>query len=321
MPEKKSIGIVEYHDDQYILDVIEIVKKNIDTDIEFISLKNHGISRLKKYDVIYDMISPFNKYVCEIMKIYYLNGTYIINNPFIITLYNKILQTAKLAQLGIPMPKTIFAPNIFHESDKNFDEDLVQKPDFDEIIMELGLPILTKPYDGYGNDSIHVINNKKELEDIWNKEKERIHLFQTPIVPDDFYRVFCVNDGNVNFLKREPRFVEAKNWDFEDTSRLTPKIKKQIETQSAIINREFGYDLTSIEWSIDKEGNAYVIDINDAPNIADPIEAKETDLWFPEDFYNWLIKNISEMIIKKAELSLKGSPSEDCINISQIVHK
>jgi glutathione synthase/RimK-type ligase-like ATP-grasp enzyme len=300
MSEKKSVGVIEYHDEKYVQEVMEKVKKCIDADVEFLSLKNHGTRVLKKYDVIYDMISPFNKYVSEIMKIYYLNGTYVMNNPFTTTLYNKILQMEKLVELGIPIPKTIFIPNVPDEGE----EDFVEKPDFEEIEKSLGFPMVMKPYDGFGNHSISVINSRKELKEMWNKKKEKIQLMQEPIVPDDFYRIFCVNDGKVNFLKRRPKFVEAKEWDFNDTSKLTSDLRKQIIEQSALINKEFGYDLTTIEWSITKDGKAYVIDVNDAPNIADPVKAKEMDLHFPEELYHWLVDNISEMIVNKVDMDI-----------------
>lgn len=293
----KKVGVLEYHDEKYIKEVMAIVKKNADVDISFLKLNNCNFSELGKYSVVYDMISPFNRYVAEYMKMHFLNGTYCINNPFTISTYHKFMQIYKLIEMKMPIPQTIVIPNYSEETDNGF----VSKPDFKEILDRFKFPFIMKPYDGFANQNIFVIKSKKELYKTYEEHKDMILLVQDGIVPIDFYRLFIINKKNIVWLKRQPRFIEAKNYDFYDFSKLTPSLKRMIEKKSLEINKEMNYDLTTIEWSLTKEGKAYIIDVNDAPNIADPRKAKKMDLHFPQEVYNALVKHISDMILEKLE--------------------
>jgi len=301
MEGRKKIGILEYNFEEYIKQVMDRVKSRCDADVDFIGLRNFDFHKTENFDVIYDMISPFNKYVAEIMKIHCLKGTYLINNPFSISHYNKMLQLNKLVRMGAPIPKSMVLPDVPDKSEEEF----VNKPDFDEIVDKFKYPFIMKPYDGWGNCKVFAINSKEELIDAWEQMKRRIMIVQEGIVPADFYRVFIVNKKDTYFLKRAPRFIEGKKYDFNDFSRLTPDIKKYIEDVSIQINKEMGYDLSTIEWSITDEGKAYVIDVNDAPNIADPKKAKEDDLYFPEELYHWIVEKITNMIVEKAGLDVE----------------
>jgi len=294
-----KIGVIEYHDEKYIKEVMKIVERKIDSEISFLEIKEYDFSELDQFSVIYDMISPFNKYLTEIMKIYYLNGTYIINNPFVISHYNKILQTYKLIDMKMPIPKTMILPNEPDQSEKDF----VGKPYFKVIFKKFNLPFIIKPYDGFANSDVFVINSHRDLYHVYKEKKAKIMLVQEAIFPVDYYRVFVANKKNVCFLKRKPRFIEAENYDFYDFSLLTPELKNYIEKKSIHICKEMGYDLSTIEWSITKDKKAFIIDVNDAPNIADPRKAKKANLHFPEETYSWLVDKIANMIIEKSKIN------------------
>lgn len=297
--EKKKVGVLEYHEEKYIQEVMDIVNKHPNLEMSFIDISDHDFSDFSQFSVVFDMISPFNRYIAEIMKMHYLNGTYVINNPFVVTSYNKILQMHKLMEMKMPIPKTIVLPDEPDESENIF----IKKPFFEKMVGKLKFPLVMKPYDGFGNMDVHVIHNPEELHTKYEKYKKRIMLLQEAIKPIDYYRVFTVNKNHSFFVKRQPRFIEAENFDFHNFDKLTPELRKQIGDMSAEINKKMGYDITTIEWSITAEGKAYVIDVNDAPNIADPEKAKEMDLWFPEEGYHWIVDKISKMIIEKAEMN------------------
>jgi glutathione synthase/RimK-type ligase-like ATP-grasp enzyme len=294
----KRVGVLEYHDEKYIKEVMGIVREKTGSEVFFFGVRDYDFSRLSNFNVIYDMISPFNRYLAEMMKIYFLNGAYIINNPFSITLYNKILQIYKLSEMKMPIPKTIALPDVPDKSEKSF----VRKPFFKGILKHFKFPFIIKPYDGYANKDVFVINSGQDLHKICEEKKSHIMLIQEAIVPVDYYRVFVVNKKYVYFLKRHPRFIESKSFDFYDFSRLTPSLKRYISSKSIEISREMGYDISTIEWSITADKKAYIIDVNDAPNIADPKKAKKMDLHFPEEAYEWVVSKISRMIIEKLNI-------------------
>lgn len=294
---KKNRGILEYQSEKYIFDIIDRIKPKLNANISFLSLKDHDFSDFKRYDLIYDMISPFNKYVAEIMKIYYLNGTYIINNPFVVTTYNKIIQTHKLIEMNMPIPKTLILPD---EPDSS-ESDFFTKPLFEEIAKKFKFPLIMKPYDGFANIGVNVVNSIEEMQNIQDRNKDKIMLLQEAIKPIDFYRVFIINKKHVYFLKRKPRFIEAEKYDFYDHSKLNPVLRKYIEQRSIEITKKIGYDLSTIEWSITEDNKAFIIDINDAPNIPDAEKAKKDDLFFPDKAYQFVIDNISKMIIDKVK--------------------
>jgi len=295
---QKKVGVLEYHDEKYILDVMDIVRKKTGAEVSFIGLRDYDFSDFSQYSVIFDMISPFNKYIAEIMKVYYLNGTYVINNPFATSTYNKIMQAYKLVEMNMPAPKTVVLPNTPDDSESDF----IVKPFFKDIVKKFKFPIIMKPYDGFANQGVYAVNSYKEIEKIWEENKNRIMLVQEAIVPVDYYRVFTINKKHMYFLKREPRFVEAKKYSYKDYTLLTPSLRKYIEKKTIEINKEMSYDLSTIEWSITKDKKAFVIDVNDAPNIADAEKAKKMDLFFPAEAYDFIVKHLSEMIIEKVNM-------------------
>lgn len=294
----KKIGFIEYRDEFYIHEIMKEVQRKTQYKAEFLKHRNLNFRNIENYSVIYDMISPFNRFLAEVMKVYYLNGTYIINNPFSISQYNKILQLHKLNEMRIPIPHSIVLPNHSDESEAG----VLGKPEFNEIFSNFEFPFVIKPYDGYANGDVFAINSKKELYKIYKEKKHRIMIVQEAIHPHDYYRVFSVNKNNINFVKRKPRIIEAKNFDFCNFEALTNNLQRFITKKTIQINKSMGYDISTIEWAITEDGKAYVIDVNDAPNIADPKKAKKMDLHFPEETYKDLVRQISELIVEKAEM-------------------
>ena len=291
----KRIGLLEYSFEQYIHDVMALVKKSVDVDFSFMSFGSHRLSGLEHFDLIFDTISPFNKYVAEMAKLYRLKGTYIINDPFVTSAYNKMVQYDKLAKLGMPIPKTFIVPDKPDTTERVF----VRKPLYRDILDNFSFPFVMKPYDGWGTYDIHVIGSRKDLFRVGREKQDRIMLVQEAVFPVDYYRVFVINKKDVYFLKRKPTFIEAKNFDFRDFSVLTPKLRNFITRSSVKICRSIGYDFSTIEWSITEEGKAFIIDVNDAPNVADPKKARRNRTYFPKEAYDWVVDRISGMFVEK----------------------
>ena len=85
---------------------------------------------------------------------------------------DKMLTFLHLAGNGIPMPKTLPAPLCF-DSSATVKRELV-----DQIVSELGLPVIVKECFGSLGKGVYLAKDKDELYDVCQKIKGKPHLFQ-----------------------------------------------------------------------------------------------------------------------------------------------
>jgi hypothetical protein len=271
-----KIGILESKGDVFVNDIAGRLSGN---DVQFISVKENRIEKVD-FDVIFDRLSYANDHLAEYLRIASMNGTYVINNPFSTVGRNKIIDFHVCKSVGVPQPKTVALPMTDAEI-----KDSISEPDIDNIVKEIDLPCVVKPYDGYGWENVFVVNSIGELKNLYAALKEKeILLVQEMIDWQDYYRVFCVDKKEVLFIKYIPRpfaMGECIQSDLKPIESLLPKLKRL----TIKLNQALDLDLNVVEWAIDKDGKPFVIDtFNEFPDVN-----KNT---IPPDYYNWIIEKI-----------------------------
>ena len=154
---KMKLRILESRSDAFITD---IVSRLSGVDIEFISFRHMKTPISTDFKVVVDRASFCHTYLKEIMKNIALSGTYVINNPFAATATNKLLDIGIAAALGISFPKTMVLPGA-NLSDER--EEWISEPVWEEIIDEVGLPCVLKPFDGYAWTNVYIVHSLDEL--------------------------------------------------------------------------------------------------------------------------------------------------------------
>lgn len=276
-----KLGILESKCDPFINDVVSNLSG---VEVEFLSFGYQRTPIAGNYTVIIDRASFCHAYLKEIMKNMALSGTYIINNPFATTATNKLLDIGIASALEISVPKTLALPGA-DLSDET--EEWISKPKLEEIIDEVGLPCILKPYDGYAWTDVHIVNSLEELKSAYSSiNTSQVILLQKLIKYDNYYRVFCFNKRDVLFVKWIPKPFSMGQYLYSDLKPIENMIDK-LSQLTIKLNICLDLDVNAVEWCMDENGHPWVIDaFNEVPEIN-----KEA---LPEVYYSWIVKKFVE---------------------------
>jgi hypothetical protein len=283
-----KVGILESKSDIFTNDVISYLSG---VETEFLYFRQQRAPISGDYRVIVDRASFCHTYLKETMKNLALSGTYVINNPFAATATNKLLDIGIAHTLGISFPKTfvLAGANLSNET-----EEWIGEPMWEEIIDEIGLPCILKPFDGYAWTNVHVINSIEELKSIYcSISPSQVMLVQKLIRYEDYYRAFCFNKKDVLFLKWIPKPSSMGQYLYSDLKPIENMIDKLIKF-TIDLNTCLDLDVNAVEWCIDENGHPWVIDaFNEVPEIN-----KEA---LPEPYYKWIVEKFADCIEDKLD--------------------
>lgn len=250
---------------------VEAGKKfNIRT--EFITKSD--FSRLSEFDALFIRVTTsVNNYTYRFSRQAYVNGMLVMDDPkSIIRCSNKIYLDEMLRKLNIPMPESLI---LYRKTYKN-----------KEYLDQLFFPCVIKLPDGAFSKGVLKANNLKEFLNHAELcfEKSDLILIQ-PFLPTPYDWRIGVIDGKPIF---SCKYYMAKdhwqiyNWSKQDVGdeqiggfecieleKTPPKVLDiAVKASRMIGNGLYGIDLKEID------GEIFVIEINDNPNIDDGIEDK-----------------------------------------------
>ncbi len=245
-----------------------------------------------EYAVIIDRISHEVPYYRTFLKQATLQGTTVVNNPFMWTADDKLFGAALATSLGIASPKTIALPNKEYVPGIKHDEslrNLVYPLDWETIINYIGLPCVLKDAHGGGWKEVYVCHSLEEVWYNYNRSGLLTMILQEFIEWDHFVRCICLGQEEVLPIKYDPH--ERKY--HVDHEHLTPEMGDRIIADSLKLVRALGYDMNSMEWAI-KDGVPYAIDfMNPAPDM---------DIYsLTPHYFEWAVKKMADMAIKLAK--------------------
>jgi hypothetical protein len=270
------IGILELKDDPFIIDV---VSKLADLPVEFLSLAEQPAPITGDYGVIVDRLSFRFPFLKEVVKSMSLCGTYVINNPFAASASDKLVDALVFQLLGIPSPKSIVLPGPELKEEIG---SLVAEPSWSRIADEVGLPCVFKPVDGYGWDDVYMPNTLEELKELYASHASgKVWLVQRKINYKHYYRVFCINQKDVLFVRWIPKPLGMGEYLYTDLEELTD-IKSKLAEHTVHMNSCLDMDINVVEWCIDEQGQPWVIDaFNEVPDMPKSR--------MPPDYYWWIV--------------------------------
>jgi hypothetical protein len=288
-----KVGILESKTDTFVNDVVSSLGE---VEVEFLSFRHQKAPINSDYKVIVDRASFCHTYLKETMKNLSLSGAYVINNPFAATATNKLLDIGIANDLGISIPKTFALPGVT-SSDET--EEWIGEPVWEEIIDEVGLPCILKPFDGYAWTDVHIVNSLEELKQVYSSTcVSRVVLVQKLIRYEDYYRVFCLNKRDVLFIKWIPKPFSMGQYLYSDLKAIEGMIDR-LTKLTINLNVCLDLDVNAVEWCIDENGQPWVIDaFNDVPEIN-----KEA---LPQVYYDWMVTKFVECIKDKLNSNKKN---------------
>jgi hypothetical protein len=220
-----------------------------------------------------------------------LGGCYIINNPFSATAVNKLIDINISSTLGITFPKTFALPGAGLTEET---EEWIGEPVWEQIVDEVGLPCILKPFDGYAWTNVHTANSLEELKRVYNSlNPNQVILVQKLVTYVNYYRAFCLGKKDVLFVKWIPKPLSLGQYLISDLKPIE-HIKDMLTKQTINLNTCLDLDVNAVEWCIDAQGQPWVIDaFNEVPEIS-----KEA---LPEVYYNWIVRKFVECIEDKLD--------------------
>jgi hypothetical protein len=270
----------------------EVNKRDKGVVAEFVEVGAPMMDEPCPYDVIIDRISHEVPFYRTYLKYAALNGTTVVNNPFMWSADDKFFGATLATKLGIAHPKTAVLPNKEYVPGIVHDESLrnLKFPlDWDALLEYIGLPCILKDAHGGGWKEVYVCRSKEELLHHYNESGLLTMIVQEFIEWEQFVRCICLGQDEILPIKYDPG--ERKYHVEHD--HLGPKLGKRIVEDSRKLVGALGYDMNSMEWAV-KDGVPYAIDfMNPAPDM-------DINSLTPH-YFEWVVEHMADLAIKLAK--------------------
>jgi hypothetical protein len=270
----------------------EVNKRDQGVIAEYAKLGGTRMNEPCPYAVLIDRISHEVPYYRSYLKNAVLQGSTVVNNPFMWTADDKYFGSSFACKLGVAHPKTVVLPNkdyipgiVHNESLRN----LTYPLDWKGIVDYVGLPCVLKDAHGGGWKNVTVCHSMEELLKAYNESGLLTMIVQEFIEWDYFVRCICLGQEVIQPIKYDPK--ERKY--HKDLEYPTPALRQRIIADSLKLVKGLGYDMNSIEFAV-KNDVPYAIDfMNPAPDM---------DIYSLTPYYfDWVVQAMADMAIKLAK--------------------
>jgi RimK family alpha-L-glutamate ligase len=169
---------------------------------------------------------------------------------------NKIYQNSNMEMGGVPQIPTIISK--------------CSSVNSNELIKELGLPMVSKITDGSQGKGVELQKTKMDLEKYLKKNKEETIIFQKFIENEGDYRLFFIGQDLLYTIKRKSKDDKKEfrnNYSLGGTvERIDlPKNATEIAKKASKV---MGFDVSGVDLIKDKNSdNWYILEVNAAPQF------------------------------------------------------
>jgi hypothetical protein len=270
----------------------EVNRREMGVVAEYVILGGTQMDEPCPYAVIIDRISHEVPYYRSYLKNAVLQGTTVVNNPFMWAADDKFFEASLATRLGVASPKTVVLPNkeyipgISHqESLRNLKYPL----EWEGIIDYVGLPCVLKDAHGGGWKEVYICQTLDEVIQHYNHSGLLTMVLQEFIKWDHYVRCICLGQEEVLPIKYHPG--ERKY--YVEHNHLSEELGRRVMDDSLKLVRALGYDMNTVEWAI-RDGIPYAIDfMNPAPDM---------DVNSLTPFYfKWVVQHMADMVIRLAK--------------------
>jgi hypothetical protein len=270
----------------------EVNRRDQGVTAEYVKLGAPAMDDPAEYAVIIDRISHEVPFYRTYLKQALLQGTRVVNNPFMWTADDKFFGAALATKLGIAHPKTVVLPNKEYQPGIVHDESLrnLKYPlDWQGIVEYVGLPCILKDAHGGGWKDVYVCRSLEELIHHYDQSGLLTMVVQEFIEWDHFIRCICIGQEQVMPIKYDPR---ERKYHVEH-EHMSPELGSRVIADSLKLVRALGYDMNSMEWAV-RDGVPYAIDfMNPAPDM---------DIYsLTPHYFEWAIQAMADMAIRLAK--------------------
>ncbi len=269
----------------------EVNRRGKGVTAEFVTLDAVSMDAPVPWAVIIDRISHEVPFYRSYLKHAVLQGSAVINNPFMWTADDKFFGASLASALGVASPKTMALPNkayvpgIDHQKSLR---NLAFPMDWEGAIAHIGLPCILKDAHGGGWKGVYVCRSREDLFRAYDESGTMQMVMQEFIEWDKFVRCLCIGQEHILPIHYDPN--ERKYHD--DPGYLDEDLRERIITDARTLVQALGYDMNSIEFAV-KDGVPYAIDfMNPAPDF--DINS------LGERHFDWAVQHMADLAIDLA---------------------
>ncbi len=295
----KKIGVLFGVENSFPSALVERVNARNPSGIEaeFVQTGAVELKQTPRYSVILDRISHDIPFYRAFLKHAALNGTVVVNNPFVCSADDKFHQSTLAAQIGVAVPPTVLLPHkeypngTSERSLRNLEFPL----DWEAVFAAIGEHGFLKPIHGGGWRDVHEFHGREEFFRAYDASRDLSMIAQKAVEHTEYFRCFVVGPRKVRIMAYEPRRPHAERY-VQGAARpktLSGKrLYRRMEEDALKLCRAMGYELNSVEFAVEN-GIPYAIDfLNPVPD-ADVHSVGEAH-------FEWIVEQVAEFLIAKA---------------------
>ena len=261
-----------------------------DLHMEMVQMGGTYLDELSPYSVIIDRMSHEIPYYRTYVKFAFLQGCYLINNPFTWSVDNKFFATALAKYYGWHTPRTVVLPNKDVATDVVPDSfrNLKYPMDWEGIIQYIGTPAIFKDVRSGGRRFAHRVHNVEELIQRYDESGTRTVLLQQVLDTDQ--HVHCLVIGQEKTLLLPYSLASGRYYD--ELVEPDSALGQQMIQAALSLTRFYRYDINMLEFVILDE-QLYVI------SCTNPSPLMDQTLMTPKQF-EWIVAEIAQLAVDRA---------------------
>ena len=257
----------------------ELAAREAGVTAEFVKLGGTYPDDEAPYPVIFDRMSHEIPYYRTYVKYAALNGSYIINNPFIWSADNRFFGTMVAERLGLKSPRTVVLPNkdtraeTVPDSFRNLDYPM----NWAGITEYIGTPAIFKEIRSGGRRLSFRVSSVDELIQHYDESGTHTMILQEVIQGGEHVHCFVVGMEQALVLPYSPeedRYLPA--------TELADEVLEQIKESAIALSKAYGYEINLVEF-IHRDGELIVV------NSTNPSPLVDHQLFGDEQF-NWIVE-------------------------------
>lgn len=292
--KKNRIGLIVGREEDWPNAFIAALEAR-DTGVtaEFVKLGGTMLDDECLYPVIIDRMSHEVPYYRTYVKYAALNGSFIINDPFVWSTDNRFFGTAIANRLGLKSPRTIVLPNkeTHTETVPDSFRNLEYPMNWEGITDYVGIPAIFKEIRSGGKRLSVRVHNIDELIQRYDESDTETMVLQEVIQGGEHIHCLVVGMENALILHYAPeqsRYLPSIDLDYDT--------KAQIVDSALALSRAYGYDINLIEFN-HQDGELVVI------NSTNPSPVIDRQL-FSEEQFNWIVEQTVNLALQRLEQPL-----------------
>lgn len=293
--DKKLIGLIigrERELPEALTDTIN--SHHDDLRVEMVKMGGTYLDEVCPYSVIIDRMSHEIPYYRSYVQFAFLQGCYLINNPFTWANDTKFFAAALAKRYGWRTPRTIVLPNkdVATEVVPDSFRNLTYPMDWKGIIEFIGAPAIFKDVRSGGRRFAHRVHNVEELIQRYDESGTRTMLLQQVLDTDQ--HIHCLVVGQEKTLLLPYSLADNRYYDelIDDDSLLG----QQIIQASLTLTRLYHYDINMLEFVV-LDDQLYIINgTNPSPLIGRTLMTSKQ--------FDWIVAEIAQLAIDRARTPL-----------------